>query len=521
MNRRSSRHTPTSSKPYNIRNRRSGKRVRKWSSSTLLLTLVSIIASIIWIASFFFFEMHTSKNLVHTNNIKDVLNKSSITSRDPTAFLTMYGSHRFHSSFDALPLWLQDYLTWHREQTSHHQDSAKYAVLTCLPNDECGGLSDRLRPLPFFLFIAKYTNRVLCIHWKKNYGLEEFLQPIPNIGIEWRCPSDVNEYYDLNFDSQQQPMVPMYKFASKTKNVDPLSFTSTFEKDVNKMNERLNDEKYITIKTRTRDYSDINEANIFVQKHSYFENYPSIGDWQYPDMIEHIFRVMFEPIPILGKQINATMTKLGLVENEFITAHVRTRYPNRHLEHLFGSLGYDINGGMKLVGGIKTYVMNLISNALECGHMMSPDLKMLIVTDHNEATNYAISHDMKINLNNKEVVVRPVGVNRDEEPLHMEGNHANSTASEFYSVFEDLLIMGGSRCVSHGIGSFGSFGAGLAGNRCDVIHRAHTGRRLQCPNDKSKIMPVSINAEELAFGEKSDGKGKLVFDEAKYFSASR
>ena len=30
---------------------------------------------------------------------------------------------------------------------------------------------------------------------------------------------------------------------------------------------------------------------------------------------------------------------------------------------------------------------------------------------------------------------------------------------KFYSVFEDLLIMGGSRCVSRGMGSFGSFGS--------------------------------------------------------------
>ena len=68
--------------------------------------------------------------------------------------------------------------------------------------------------------------------------------------------------------------------------------------------------------------------------------------------------------------------------------------------------------------------------------------------------------------------------------------------SDFYSIFEDLLIMGGSRCVAHGIGSFGSFGAGLAGNRCRAIHRIHSGGSLKCPNDRVDISPIVINATQ-------------------------
>lgn len=50
-----------------------------------------------------------------------------------------------------------------------------------------------------------------------------------------------------------------------------------------------------------------------------------------------------------------------------------------------------------------------------------------------------------------------VGVDRDSEPLHVDGGNS-MIPSDYFSGFEDLLIMGGSRCVSHGMGSFGSFG---------------------------------------------------------------
>ena len=161
-------------------------------------------------------------------------------------------------------------------------------------------------------------------------------------------------------------------------------------------------------------------------------------------------------------------------------------------------------------------MISLLQNAIECGHSLAPDLKILIISDHNEVTRYAIQNDFIIGKKSEGVTVRPVAIERDKEPLHMEGNHSSKGVEEFYPVFEDLLIMGGSRCVTHGIGSFGSFGAGLSGNRCRAIHRKHDGPAIKCPNDRVNTSPIVINATQMAFGEKPGGKGKLVYDEGKY-----
>ena len=98
------------------------------------------------------------------------------------------------------------------------------------------------------------------------------------------------------------------------------------------------------------------------------------------------------------------------------------------------------------------------------------------------------------------------GAHRDEEPLHSEGNHPESKISYFYPLFEDLLIIGGSKCVVHGIGSFGAFGAGLNGNRCRAIHRLYNGKPLTCPNERTSYECTSITQQIKNY------EGKFLFD---------
>ena len=53
-------------------------------------------------------------------------------------------------------------------------------------------------------------------------------------------------------------------------------------------------------------------------------------------MSEHIHRVLFEPIPVIGRMINGTMTRLGFVKNEYTSVHVHARYLTRHFKGILG-----------------------------------------------------------------------------------------------------------------------------------------------------------------------------------------
>ena len=107
---------------------------------------------------------------------------------------------------------------------------------------------------------------------------------------------------------------------------------------------------------------------------------------------------------------------------------------------------------------------------------------------------------------------RPIGIDSDIIPVHLDvKDNIISAVDEYFPVFEDLLIMGGSKCVTYGVGSFGSFGAGLAGNRCRTVHRKSKGVDAKCPNDRGARKPILINADETLFDESPGGDGKIAF----------
>eukprot|EP00957_Ditylum_brightwellii_P156351 11900726-Ditylum_brightwellii.AAC.1 len=57
--------------------------------------------------------------------------------------------------------------------------------------------------------------------------------------------------------------------------------------------------------------------------------------------------------------------------------------------------------------------------------------------------------------------------------------------------------MGGSKCIAHGIGSFGSFGAGLIGNECRAVHRIGNGNQEKCPNNRADKNMCALNQTEI------------------------
>ena len=203
------------------------------------------------------------------------------------------------------------------------------------------------------------------------------------------------------------------------------------------------------------------------------------------------------------------MTRLGLVENEYISVHVRTRYPVQKLARKrYKANAIDKKGELSFVDGTKKYLVWIMTNAIQCGLRLAPDLPMYFASDHNEATEYALSNNFTIfnNITNLTTSIQPVGLNNDKMPIHVGiTEFQNFTHSDFYSVFEDILIMGGSKCVSHGIGSFGSFGAGLAGNRCRAVHRKHNGRPQECPNDRAIRRKEPILEDRKIFPEEKYG----------------
>jgi hypothetical protein len=186
------------------------------------------------------------------------------------AFLTMYGQHRYQAAFDALPQWLQDYFSWHKEQTSKASSDIQYAIVTCLPEDDCGGVSDRLRPLLFYLFAAKQSNRVLCIHWAKHFRLEEYLQPISNVGIDWTCPREALNLYDLKRKVKEQSKVKLNKFGLCRSGKE--GSIVCIRDNINSLIGKMKNTKHVSIGMHSRSARSINSANLLAQRYDIMFN---------------------------------------------------------------------------------------------------------------------------------------------------------------------------------------------------------------------------------------------------------
>jgi len=416
--------------------------------------------------------------IVNLNDISDDANEvhdingTIVTKRLP--YLTMYGAHRAEKSYAVLPKWLQTYFDWHSKQTRNSNDNTKYIVLTCTGNQKCGGMSDRLRPLPFYLLYASLVPRVLCIHWTNPFGLEHYLVPPMYAArrmVDWRCPADV-------------PLDITEKFGN-------CSNFNCIEEDIKRA--RSINHTYVSLDLMHHSVERINHANSVFQLHTYADKVPEINQWQFIDLMGAIFRVMFEPVLALTQSINDTMTSLGLKEHEYASVHVRSRYPvNNKLK------GMD-KGGLDF-GQLKNYLLPIINNAVSCANHIAINSTIYFSSDNHEVVRDTVTRDISVGGG---IQVRPVAILRDNEPLHSGVHHPESQISDYFPMFEDLLIMGGGSCVAHGMGSFGAFGAGLSGNRCRAIHRIYNGKSAACPNGRTG------NYCEPAT---KFNKGKILFD---------
>ncbi len=347
-----------------------------------------------------------------------------------SAYLTMYGDHVAKESFAMLPSWLKEYILWNRRnmrnnncarmrnnttnvecEGDHVEDHVKYLVMTCLPKDsQCGGLSDRLRILPFYLLAANMTSRRLCIYWKRPFPLEEYLQPTAH-GIPWSCPPHFAKFIDDSKSSARQKR-------RKTKHIidfhpwhrcHDVPLIPCTEEGIRKI--QTSSTKYIIMDMDSHSYHHINHMNLFFQRHSYVkdENHyysnkdgiPNLQHWSYPQHMNHIFRVLFKPVQSLAQKINTTMSILGLVENEYISVHVRSRYPVEDVALVHeridpidkeGQLDFECddddggdgprcictNLGSNHSLTTTKYLVEVVTNAIQCGSSLFPSSQEIL-----------------------------------------------------------------------------------------------------------------------------------------------
>lgn len=308
---------------------------------------------------------------------------------------------------------VSDYFSWHAREknqlnATNWRDSSKFLILVCQKGSRCGGLSDRLKPLPLLILVAYQTKRLLLFHWEKPAKLEEYLMPNR---LNWSVPEYMVDHISLG---QERRGYKSFMKLRKGNVKAPI------------VNIVLQD-----FRGGLPEYEEITAA-----MHNVTEEGVNIDT--YRNVYHDVFRYVFKPSPPVQKLIDEQMDKHGLRPGEYAVSHLRANYK--------------IENNLEKQSPRHVLRQQAI-NAVNCASNLRPGGPVYFASDSKIAVEEALKYGKEMN--------RTVASFDGPEPLHIELQWKNHSIEEFYSVFVDLYMMGNGRCTD-GIGGFGIYASLLS-----------------------------------------------------------
>ena len=313
-----------------------------------------------------------------------------------------------------LPQWIKDYFAWHRYQrsqiTPENWQQYRYSIMRCYGMDKkCGGTADRLKTVPFNIYWAARTKRILMIYWTRPAPLESFLLP-PEGGIDWRVP-----------DWMVGSAIP----GGIVGNVKgfPIKF----------LHKRAGD---VAVKTRLQSY---NGGSLYYNA--------NVEGPRFEEIFHDVWRTMFTPSIPIQKIILQHLHHFNLRPGEYASAHLRGQYG-------------------KIVRSV-SQLRRMTENAINCASNLRPEGPIYFATDSNMLADYVVR------TLSRQKPTRIVALQRDQDPLHLDQapGWQNRTPSEYYDTFVDLYLLALSKCVTYNIGGYGEWGLWISRHpNCFIQH---------------------------------------------------
>jgi hypothetical protein len=459
-----------------------------------------------------------------TNTLLPAINDSSWTATINTTTTTFTTNASSTSTFSfyfsnisqRFPLassadWLQEFLTTQPTAThlqSLHNPHQKFIVMTCHKYQQtkleaCGGFTDRVKLIPYYLWLAQHTNRMLLIHYTKPHALEHFFEPPPDpdTSFDWRVP---HGYFQDE----------LLAYANRTQ-------------------QEYGNQRRIVWHNQMMRPEWVETRVIFVNNnlaHAPSLNYlEQVGHVVTSDVQARVFRHLFYPTKALQEQIQATATVHQLIPGQYAGVHMRAKYPakNSNITLNYG-VGDKEGGGIRMENSdTQRAIAEIVENAMNCIMTVMPDTPIVYVaSDSNEPMEYLLKQSIwavaggttnnfthpfpkwysstlsssssssslppAVPVNNKpwnttqqhapKVVAR---LDFEVEPIHFDSDHGRGPQpQDMYPTFVDLWILAHAKCISQGVGGYSEFASQLTGNfrTCRAIHRHKQQGILKCPD---------------------------------------
>jgi hypothetical protein len=394
-----------------------------------------------------------------------------------------------------LPAWIENYLDFHTKTRQRFPGSRIFTdpdapgilLRTCL--GLCGGLNDRIGQLPWDLYLANQTNRILLMHWHRPVAIEEFL--VPNI-LDWSVPRDIPGFFPQKQNEVRVPRETM-KYVRAYKSLfegydESQPETEFWQRDLDESLKRANGEwKSIKI-LRHRVLGHINEAELerrllALGEDDMIHDTPSFG---------MIFRLFFRPSPGVGRALDAAYKELQLSPGMYSAVHCRVRHPKATPKdvHVKGkNEDYTADKtGLPWDGEMRKFAIQTATRAIRCAEKyFHNDDPIYFFSDSNDLVRY-MAHELSdpqfVTANASifresptdaaalEVARRRSIVSRsdDSENAHIDKQKGRDPLA-YYSTFVDLCIAIQARCLAYGVGYYAVLATKISGISCKVLYQ--------------------------------------------------
>eukprot|EP00977_Amphora_coffeiformis_P021191 scaffold8966_cov152-Amphora_coffeaeformis.AAC.2 len=394
-----------------------------------------------------------------------------------------------------LPDWIRNYVAWHKSMREKYPgrklfedpEAPKLIVRTCL--GLCGGLNDRLGQLPWDLYLANQTNRVLLMHWHRPVSLENFL--VPN-GIDWRVPPEIPGYFppagqrvvgrpDLKII--RDGITDMFEgYESDRPNFD------FWSKDFPVALQRLKSGSFASKKVvRHRLLGHLHEE-VLEQRLIASGETDMIHDTA---TFGNIFRLFFRLAPPLQAQLEEIYQNLHLQAGAYSAVHCRVRHPKAVVGLVKGqNENYPADkSGLPWEGETRQIAIDTANRALRCAQTLQP-------TDHDPIYFFSDSNDLVHYMSNEiynatflkqhanhfaasSTEQKALEISRTLKVLARPATHENAhidrqkgrEAPAYYGTFIDLFLAMNARCVTYGVGYYAVFATKISHTPCKLLYQ--------------------------------------------------
>ena len=408
-----------------------------------------------------------------------------------------------------LPLWIRNYIAWHKEMISKYPgpdlmtnpNAPKLLVRTCL--GLCGGLHDRLGQLPWDLYLANQTGRLLFIQWERPGALENFLVPHElNWTLPLNRPPPAATVGNKDGSTGNNNFIPFQKDMKTIRNFQEMFLG--FKDDRPEAEFWATSLDFAIRRATVGEFKDVRVLRHRLLGHLdeavLEQRLLALGETDtlhWTPSFGHLFWAFFKPSPGVLAQLNHVYEEFGLQAGKYSAIHCRVRHPKatpKNVNVVGKSKSHPADkSGLPWYGRNRDFAIGVATKAVYCARALEqqqppeqPDEPIYFFSDSNDLVRY-IAHELtdpeyrKQNatffLNSTDAAalksidsVRLIARDASQENAHIDRQKGREPPA-YYGTFVDFLLAVNARCVTYGIGYYASFAVKISGISCKQVYQ--------------------------------------------------